>query len=90
MCRAEERTAQRLKNREKKLWEKFSTFTAVNYQPPHLQKQNKFTARYWDFDTPIEITRPVTDKHWEELRYCRYLRQGLPKFCKDKQDICSA
>lgn len=83
----EERTAQRLKNREKKLWEKFGTFTATNAQPLYQQKRSKFTARYWDFDTPIEITQTVTDKDWDELRYCRYLRQGLPKFCKDKQDI---
>jgi len=76
-----------------------------------LQKRSKFTARYWDFDTPIEITQTVTDKDWEqqlrasadnvalpasdkdwdELRYCRYLRPGLPRFlAKDKQHDSSA
>ena len=56
-----------------------------------LQKRSKFTARYWDFDTPIEITQTVTDKDWDELRYCRYLRPGLPRFqAKDKQHDSSA
>jgi len=85
---AEQRTAQRLKYRDKKLWEKFGTFTPVTNQPLYLQKRNKFTARYWDFDTPVEVTQTVTDKDWDELRYCRYLRPGLPKFCKDKKDLC--
>jgi len=84
---SEEKTAQRLKNRDKKLWEKFGTFAPVNMQPVYLQKRTKFASRYWDFDSPIEFTHTVTDKDWEELRYCRYLRQGLPKFSKDKQDI---
>nr|KAI8755223.1 hypothetical protein BgiMline_011313 [Biomphalaria glabrata] len=36
--------------------------------------------QYREFLTPTTVRGPITDEEWEELKYCRYIRQGVPKF----------
>ncbi|KAH9488358.1 hypothetical protein Btru_063724 [Bulinus truncatus] len=36
--------------------------------------------QYREFMTPTTVRGPITDAEWEDLKYCRYIRQAAPRF----------
>lgn len=49
-------------------------------QLPPIYKTRERQLRARDFSLPPAIKGPFSDQEWDELRDCRYLRNGLKKF----------
>ena len=76
---ADEKASRKMKNREKKLWNRFMG-TVITLPPIFLQRKTKFSSRYWDFESTTPAAPLIGDDEWEELRYCRYLREPTNRF----------
>ena len=76
---AEKKAALRARDREKKLWEKF-TPKPIALPPIHMVEKPKLIPRFWDYDIQPQVIQQVTPEDWEELKFCHYLRNSMPDF----------
>lgn len=49
-------------------------------QLPPIYKTRERQLRHRDFSLPSAMKAPMSDREWDELQDCRYLRHGLKKF----------